>query len=194
MKDKTPQKHKRDEIQKALALLESGQTLSDVAKEFSISKSLLSYWRDHASEIPNDQTDNKKPERTRKFITRCWNSIALAFKKLDSELKKEKPLGVRDLALAIAVLRDKLAQAEQNMRSQAVPASTEFTVSEDTWMILQRHREAKVSTPPAENIAKPGLGAAGLEQQKREVLPGPGAEKTAQDLGDNSKIRGEEVN
>lgn len=193
MKNKTPNKHDPEKIRKALALLESGKTLTDVARDFGISKSLLSYWRDHAGDMPAGQGDDKRPERTRKFITRCWNSIALAFKRLDSELRKEKPLGVRDLALAIAILRDKLAQAEQTVRSQAAPASTEFTVSEDTWMILQRHREAKVSGPPAENSTKPGLGASGLEQQKREALPGPDVANSAQESGNNPKDSGKEV-
>lgn len=169
MKRKTT-RHSPDEVKRALARLETGQSLADVARHFDVSKSLLSYWRNQAGRVeakqPRVPAARKSNERTRRFIERCWTSITLAFRKLDDELKREKPAGIRDLALAIAVLADKMAQASQRLHAQAAPAASAFAVSEDTWMILKRHREAQIAAPPAEKNVEPGLGVPGLEPQK----------------------------
>lgn len=171
MKQRTPTRHKPEVIKHALAQLGTGKPLSEIAKQLGVSKSLLVYWRDHAELSDNKQSRmpslRKQNERTRKFMDRSWTSITLAFKKLDEELKKEKPVGIRDLALAIAVLADKMAQARQNLQIQMTPSSPEWSVTEDTLMIMRRHKEAKVAQPPAEKIEKATLEAASLEPQKR---------------------------
>ena len=171
MKRKPPTKHSADEVKQALARLQTGEALADVAKHFGINKSLLVYWRDRAGQLEPGKARTpaarKGSERTRKFIERCWASITLAFKKLDGELKREKPVGIRDLALAIAVLRDKLSQAEQNLHAKSAPSSSGFTVSEDTWLILKRHREAQVAAPPEKILVEGGLDGPGLEPQRQ---------------------------
>ena len=94
----------------------------------------------------------------------------MAFKKLDSELKAEKPHGIRDLALAIAVLADKMGQAAQKLETQAVPsAAAGWSMSEDTLLILRQHREAKTAEPPVNQIIAAGLGGPSPEPQKRPV-------------------------
>lgn len=163
-------RHGPEKIKNALALLQT-KPLSEVAKEIGVYKSLLVYWRDHAE--PTDTKQNQMPalrkhnERNRKFMDRCWTSISLAFRKLDAELKKEKPVGIRDLALTIAVLADKMAQAKQNLQIQSVPSSPEWSVTEDTLMIMRQHKEGKATQPPTEKIEKSNLEASGLELQKR---------------------------
>lgn len=169
MRRDKPKRHDPEKVKQALALLQTGKSLSDVARHFDVSKSLLSYWRNHAgqADVKQDRLPARKAnERTRRFIERCWGTIRLAFKKLDGELGRDKPMGVRDLALCIAVLRDKLSQAEQNLHAKAAPSSSGFTVSEDTWLILKRHRESQVAATPAENPVGENLGGPGLEPQK----------------------------
>ena len=79
---------------------------------------------------------------------------------------------MRDLALCLAVLRDKLVQAEQNLHARAAPSSSGFTVSEDTWLILKRHRESQVVLPPEKNVVEGGLGEPGLGPQKDDAGDG----------------------
>jgi len=177
MKRQAQTRHKPEEIRKALAQLQSGRPLSEVAKAFGVSKSLIVYWRDHAAE-PGAKTarpisSRKADERTRNFVARCWRTVTLAFKKLDAELMREKPVGIRDLALAIAVIRDKLTQAEQSLNAQVAPSQAGWAVSEDTLLLLRTHREAKVSGPPANIPGAASLEPSGLEPQKGEVLPAP---------------------
>lgn len=172
MKNRTPQRHDPAKIKDALAKLEAGQSLSDVAKEFGVSKSLVCYWRDHAAELVPEQGlqsgKGKQNVRSRKFVLQCWQSIGLAFKRLDAELKSDKPHGVRDLALAIAVLADKMGQASQKLETQAAPsAAAGWSMSEDTLLILRQHREEKPSDPPAKIIVEASLAVSGLEPQKR---------------------------
>lgn len=191
MRRKPPTKHSADEVKQALARLQTGEALADVAKHFGVNKSLVVYWRDRAGQLEPGKARTpaarKGSERTRKFIERCWGSITLAFKKLDGELKREKPVGIRDLALAIAVLRDKLSQAEQNLHAKSAPSSSGFTVSEDTWLILKKHRESLVAAPPAEIPVGAGLAGPGPEPQRQResaaAIPAeivPPAPKTAQ--------------
>lgn len=171
MKGKTPQRHDPEKIKSALAQLEAGKPLTDVAKEFSVSKSLVCYWRDHAEELVPEKgrsAKSKQNVRSKKFVLQCWQSIGLAFRRLDVELKSDKPHGVRDLALAIAVLADKMGQASQKLETQAAPsAAAGWSMSEDTLLILRQHRETK--EPPAKIIVEASLGGSGLEPQKRPV-------------------------
>ncbi len=168
MKRRSPTRHKPELIKNALAQIEAGKSLTEVAGRLGISKGLLSYWKSHAGQGQSPAT--AKPDgRSKIFIDKCWRGITLAFKKLESELKEEKPQGIRDLALTIAVLADKMSQTSQKLQSQAAPPASGWAVSEDTWMLLRRHREAKVSDPPKENIVETGLGVSGLEQQKGEA-------------------------
>lgn len=164
-------RHSPEKIKNALAKLEAGKSLTDVAREAGVNKSVVCYWRDHAAQLvaePGRQAGKSKQNaRSRRFILQCWQSIGLAFKKLDSELKTEKPHGIRDLALAIAVLADKMGQAAQKLEAQAAPsAAAGWSMSEDTLLILRQHREAKAA-PPAEKIVEASLAASGLEPQKR---------------------------
>ena len=170
MKNRTPQRHDPAKIKDALAQLEAGKSLTDVAKEFGVSKSLVSYWRDNAAELVPEQGrqsgKGRQNVRSRKFVLQCWQSIGLAFKRLDAELKSDKPHGVRDLALAIAVLADKMGQAAQKLETQATPsAAAAWSMSEDTLLILRQHREIK--EPPAKIIVEASLAGSGLEPQKR---------------------------
>ncbi|MBI4369727.1 MAG: transposase [Elusimicrobia bacterium] len=172
MKRKSPTRHSPEKIKNALAKLEAGKPLTEIAKDLGVSKSLVSYWRDHATQIMPQEgqrsSRSKQDTRSRKFIAHCWQSIGLAFKKLDMELKADKPQGIRDLALAIAVLIDKLNQAAQNLKAQAAPgAASAWSMSEDTLLILRQHREANPGEPPEKKIAEAGLEASDLEQQKR---------------------------
>ena len=174
MKNKTPARHSPEKIKDALAQLEAGKSLTAVAKELDVSKSLVSYWRDHAAELVPEQGrqsgKSKQNVRSRKFVLQCWQSIGLAFKRLDAELKSEKPHGVRDLALAIAVLADKMGQASQKLETQAAPsAAAGWSMSEDTLLILRQHREEKPPDPPAKMIVEVSLAASGLEPQKRDA-------------------------
>lgn len=170
MKGKTPQRHDPEKIKSALAQLEAGKPLTDVAKEFGVSKSLVCYWRDHATELVPEQGrqagKNKQNVRSKKFVLQCWQSIGLAFRRLDAELKSDKPHGVRDLALAIAVLADKMGQASQKLEAQAAPsAAAGWSMSEDTLLILRQHRETK--DPPGKIIVEASLAGSGFEPQKR---------------------------
>ncbi len=173
MKHRSPTRHKPETIKSALAQLEAGRPLTEVAKKLGISKGLLSYWKNHAGQAAAGQGPSSVPAksdgRSKLFVDRCWRGITLAFKKLESELKEEKPQGIRDLALTIAVLADKMGQVTQKLQAQAAPSPSGWAVSEDTWMLLRRHREAKISEPPKEKVVEAGLSGPGLEQQKREA-------------------------
>jgi len=186
MKNKSPQRHSPEKIKGALAKLASGKPLTDVAKELGISKGLLSYWKSHSDQAlaPREQTalKSKSDKRSKAFIEHCWKSISLAFNRLDGELKKEKPQGIRDLALTIAVLADKMSQTAQSLRTQNAPAFPGWSASEDTLMILRQHKEVKSAEPLKEKIVETNLGASGLEPQKREAA----ADSTAPKSIDNS--------
>jgi len=191
MKRQAQTRHKPEEIRKALEQLQSGRPLSEVAKSCGVSKSLIVYWRDHAAE-PGAKSvrsiaSRKSDERTRRFVERCWRTVTLAFKKLDAELMREKPVGIRDLALAIAVIRDKLTQAEQSLNAQVAPSQAGWAVSEDTLLLLRTHREAKVSGPPANNPGAASLDPSGLEPQKGDALPAPATTAEPAWGGDSSQ-------
>lgn len=166
-------RHSPEKIKAALAKLDAGKPLTDVAREVGVNKSVVCYWRDHAAQLVPEQGrrsgKNKQNARSRRFILQCWQSIGLAFRRLDAELKSDKPHGVRDLALAIAVLADKMGQASQKLETQAAPsAAAGWSMSEDTLLILRQHREAKAE-PPANQIVEVGLGGPSPEPQKRPV-------------------------
>ncbi|HAZ09089.1 MAG TPA: hypothetical protein DCZ01_11355 [Elusimicrobia bacterium] len=195
MKNRTPQRHDPAKIKDALAQLEAGKSLTDVAREFGVSKSLVSYWRDNAAELVPEQGrqsgKGKQNVRSRKFVLQCWQSIGLAFKRLDAELKSDKPHGVRDLALAIAVLADKMTQASQKLETQAAPsAAAGWSMSEDTLLILRQHREAKLPVPPEKIVVvEASLAGSGLEPQKRpEGGAAIAAEIVADELGQVPRI------
>ncbi len=182
MKNKSPQRHSPEKIKGALAKLAAGKPLTDVAKELGISKGLLSYWKSHAdqsltSRMPTS-LQSKTDKRSKAFIDHCWTSIGLTFHRLDGELKKEKPQGIRDLALTIAVLADKMSQAAQALKAQSAPASSGWSASEDTLMILRQHKEVKSADPLKEKIVETNLGASGLEPQKREAAADPAGPKS----------------
>ena len=171
MKNKSPTRHKAEEIKKAVDRIQGGEPLSAVAKELGVSKSLASYWVEHADRlVPAAATSGlaspKTTLRTRKFIEQCATTIALAFERLKAELKKDAPKGVKDLGLLIAVLYDKQAQASQRLEGQAPRAAQDWSASEDTLLILRRHRETGAEQPPAENIVAASVGPSGLERQK----------------------------
>ncbi len=177
MKNKSPQRHSPEKIKRALARLASGKPLTDVAKELGVSKGLLSYWKNHSAQSNPTQEPAKlrfkSDKRSLAFIEHCWKSIGLAFGRLDDELKKEKPQGIRDLALTIAVLTDKMSQVTQNLRSNATPRSVGWTASEDTLMILRQHKEVKSTDPLKEKIVETNLSVPGLEPQKKEGVADP---------------------
>lgn len=171
MKRKTQARHKAEEIDKAVARVQAGEPLSNVAKELGVSKSLVSYWIEHADRLVPSKTaavpaSPKATLRTRKFIEQCATTIALAFERLKAELRKDAPKGVKDLGLMIAVLYDKQTQAAQRLEGQAPRAVQDWSASEDTLLILRQHRETSVARPPAENIVAASLEPSGLEQQK----------------------------
>jgi hypothetical protein len=188
MKNKSPQRHSPEKIKRALARLASGKPLTDVAKELGVSKGLLSYWKNHSAQSNPTQEPTKlrikSDKRSLAFIEHCWKSIGLAFGKLDLELKKEKPQGIRDLALTIAVLTDKMSQVTQNLRSNANPRSVAWTASEDTLMILRQHKEVKSIATPQEKIIETNLSVPGLEPQKRGVTADP---TTSQSIGNSTE-------
>lgn len=177
MKNKSPQRHSPEKIKRALARLASGKPLTDVAKELGISKGLLSYWKNHSAQSNPTQEPTKlrfkSDKRSLAFIEHCWKSIGLAFGRLDVELKKEKPQGIRDMALTIAVLTDKMSQITQNLRSNATPRSVGWTASEDTLLILRQHKEVKSAEPLKEKIIETNLAASGLEPQKKDGVTDP---------------------
>lgn len=171
MKRPRSKRHSPEEIKKALARLEAGEPLSKVAREFKVSKSLASYWVEHAEQlVPSTvavvAASPRTALRTRRFIEQCAATIALAFERLKAELKKDAPKGVKDLGLVIAVLYDKQTQAAQRLEAQAPRAGQDWSASEDTLLILRQHREGGVARPPGEQIVAAGLEASGLEQQK----------------------------
>lgn len=177
MKNKSPQRHSPEKIKRALARLASGKPLTDVAKELGVSKGLLSYWKNHSAQSngPPEPTKLrfKSDKRSLAFIEHCWKSIGLAFGRLDVELKKEKPQGIRDIALTIAVLTDKMSQVTQNLRSNAAPRSVGWTASEDTLLILRQHKDVQSAEPLKEKIIETNLAVPGLEPQKREGVADP---------------------
>lgn len=171
MKRKTQTRHKAEEIEKSVARVQGGESISAVAKSLGVSKSLVAYWIAHADRlIPSTGTSAltspKNALRTRKFIEQCLATIALAFQRLKIELKKDAPKGVKDLGLLIAVLYDKQTQAAQRLEGQAPRAAQDWSASEDTLLILRQHRETGVARPPAENIVVASREPSGLEQQK----------------------------
>lgn len=167
MRRKRSARHNPEKIKGALAKLESGKSLTKVAEEMGVSKGLLSYWKNRPQQN-QPIAHSKAGKRSKKFIEECWKTILLAFGRLQEELKKEKFQGIRDLGLTIAILSDKLAQTSQNIERQVPPSASGLSITEDTWMILRRHREAKSSDPRQEKVVEVDLGGRGLEQQKKE--------------------------
>ena len=171
MKRKAQARHKPDEVKRAVARIQGGESLSAVAKDLGVSKSLVAYWIEHADRLlpstgSSALTSPKNALRTRKFIEQCLATIALAFECLKAELKKDSPKGVKDLGLLIAVLYDKKTQASQRLEGQTPRAAQDWSASEDTLLILRQHREGGVARPPAKNTVAASLEAAALEQQK----------------------------
>ncbi|MFA6253476.1 MAG: hypothetical protein WC687_04395 [Patescibacteria group bacterium] len=170
MKRKPQARHKTEDIQKAVARIQGGESLSVVAKDVGVSKSLASYWVDHADRmVPADSIVASSPKsvlRTRRFIEQCATAISLAFERLKTELKKDSPKGVKDLGLLIAVLHDKQTQALQRLDVPAAEGDQEWFASEDTLLILRQHKSGKVSGPPEKNIVEASVDVSALEQQK----------------------------
>jgi len=172
MKRKIQARHKAEEIKKAVARIQGGESLSVVAKDFGVSKSLASYWVDHADQHSADSHVASSPKtvlRARRFIEQCATSIALAFERLKTELKKDSPKGVKDLGLLIAVLHDKQTQAAQRLEGQAPRNTQEWSASEDTLLILRQHRTGSVGIPPEKNIVEASVEPSSLEQQKNAL-------------------------
>ena len=191
MKRKAQVRHKAEEIKKAVARIQGGESLSLVAKDCGISKSLASYWVDHADRlVPVDSTVSASPKsvlRARRFIEQCATAIALAFERLKTELKKDSPKGVKDLGLLIAVLHDKQTQALQRLEVPAQEGAQEWSASEDTLLILRQHRTGSIVTPPEKNIVEASLEVSGLEQQKATALPAPSGDASAKNQGEISR-------
>jgi hypothetical protein len=165
-------RHKPAEIKQAVARIQAGEPLSKVAQEFGVSKSLASYWVERADKlVPSAATPSalspKSALRTRRFIERCAATIELAFERLKAELKSDAPKSVKDLGLLIAVLYDKQAQAAQRLEAQAPRSAQDWSASEDTLLILRRHREGGVAPTPAENVVEARLEPSPLEPQKK---------------------------
>ena len=168
MKRRGPARYSNAEIDTALARVKGGETLSAVAKDLGTSKSTLKYWADRASSQPSRTpvTSQQAAKRMRKLADRAWLSITLAFRKLNAELAKEKPQGVRDLVLAIAVLADKMRTATDSLQSQAQSSASGWEASDETLLILKRHRERQTSAPPVQTQAEVHLGGRDAELQK----------------------------
>ncbi|MEK7721260.1 MAG: hypothetical protein AAB359_02595 [Elusimicrobiota bacterium] len=192
MKRKPQARHKAEEIKKAVARIQGGESLSLVAKDCGISKSLASYWVEHADRlVPADSTVSSSPKsvlRTRRFIEQCATAISLAFKRLKTELKKDAPKGVKDLGLLIAVLHDKQTQAAQRLDIPAQEDDQDWSASEDTLLILRQHRSAKSDAPPEKNIVEVSVEASGLEQQNRAALPAASADASQQNQSKTSAL------
>ncbi|HBW23298.1 MAG: hypothetical protein A2X28_06450 [Elusimicrobia bacterium GWA2_56_46] len=169
MKRKPQARHKTEDIQKAVARIQNGESLSVVAKDVGVSKSLASYWVEHADRLVPADSVSSSPKsilRTRRFIEQCAVTIALAFERLKIELKKDSPKGVKDLGLLIAVLHDKQTQAAQRLEVPSSDDDQEWSASEDTLLILRQHKSSKVSTPSEKNIVEASVDVSALEQQK----------------------------
>ena len=169
MKRKPQARHKAEDIKQAVARIQGGESLSVVARELGVSKSLASYWVDHADQHSEDSPVASSPKtvlRARRFIEQCTTIIALAFERLKTELKADSPRSVKDLGLLIAVLHDKQTQAAQRLEGQAPRNTQEWSASEDTLLILRQHKTSSVVVPPANNIVEASLEVSGLEQQK----------------------------
>jgi len=192
MKRKPQTRHKTEDIQKAVARIQGGESLSVVAKELGVSKSLASYWLDRADRyLPAEASapvSGKQMMRTRRFVEQCAVAIALAFDRLKIELRKDAPKGVKDLGLLIAVLFDKQVQAAQKSEAPAQQDDQDWTDSEDTLLILRQHRSGKPGDTPEKTTAKPGEGASGLEQQNRAALPGPDAARIARNDVEEAQV------
>lgn len=178
MKRKAQARHKAEVIEKAVARIQGGEPLSAVAKDLGVSKSLASYWVEHADRmIPAAAAglalSPKSALRTRRFIERCAAAIELAFQRLKTELKSDAPKGVKDLGLLIAVLYDKQTQAAQRLETQAPRAAQDWSASEDTLLILRRHREGSVASTPGEISVEASLEASPLEPQKKAAANEP---------------------
>ncbi|HOX23136.1 MAG TPA: hypothetical protein PLL10_06695 [Elusimicrobiales bacterium] len=192
MKRKPQARHKTEDIQKAVARIQGGESLSLVAKEFGVSKSLASYWVEHADRlVPTNSISPSSPKsalRTRRFIEQCATAISLAFERLKTELKKDAPKGVKDLGLLIAVLHDKQTQAAQRLDGPAQEDSQDWPASEDTLLILRQHRSTKSDEPLEKNIVEASVEVSGLEQQNSGALPAPSADVSRQDQGKTSQL------
>ena len=192
MKRKAQVRHKVEEIKKAVARIQGGESLSLVAKDCGISKSLASYWVDHADQmVPADSTGSVSPKRvlrTRRFIEQCATAISLAFERLKTELKKDSPKGVKDLGLLIAVLHDKQTQALQRLEVPAQEGAQEWSASEDTLLILRQHRTGSIVTPPEKNIVEASVESSALEPQKATALPAPSGDASTQNPGETSAL------
>lgn len=109
MKRKGPQRYPTEVIQAAIARLENGARLADIARELKVPKNTVKYWLDHANKhLPETSNVTPGAARIHNRLTReTWDIIFAALKVLRGKLADAS---VRDLIYAISELFDRQAQ------------------------------------------------------------------------------------
>lgn len=109
MSRKGPQRYPTEVIQGAIARLEKGARLADIARELNVPKNTVKYWLDHANKhLP--ETSNARPVEARihaRLTRETWDIIFAALKALRGKLADAS---VRDLVAVVSELFDRQAQ------------------------------------------------------------------------------------
>lgn len=109
MSRKGPQRYPTEVIQGAIARLEKGARLADIARELNVPKNTVKYWLDHANKHLPD-TANARPVEARihaRLTRETWDIIFAALKALRGKLADAS---VRDLVAVVSELFDRQAQ------------------------------------------------------------------------------------
>ncbi len=153
MKRKGPQRYPTEMIQAAVARLESGGRLADIARELNVPKNTVKYWLDHANKhLPENSKATPIATRIHNRLTReTWDIIFAALKTLRGKLAEAT---VRDLVAVISELFDRQAQFGALSGKSAIPEKV-LEKSEEVRITVQKFLQKRSVEAPKSSLGGP---------------------------------------
>ena len=158
MGHKGPQKHAPEVIQAAIAKADAGVKLSDIAREFNVTKSTVKYWLDHPGNYPTaNNAGTPKAQRI------CAEGFWLVLGEAAARLRKNMPETwegnlkiLTELAPHIQSIRA-LDSRSASVQSRVVEVSEEIAVKVKNFLKSRTSKEATetdLGSPPPEQTEK----------------------------------------
>ncbi len=175
MGHKGPQKYSPEVIQTAIAKADAGVKLSDIAREFNVTKSTVKYWLDHSGNYPSaSNAGTPKAQRT------CAEGFWLALGDAAVGLRKNMPETwegclkiMTELAPHIQAIRA-LDSRSASAQSRVVEVSEEIAVKVKNFLKSRTPKEdgpeSHLDAPPPEQKQKlrtetPTLGSGATQKE-----------------------------
>ena len=152
-------KGKYTDQQKAdvIALLTLGEKKSsEIARETGVNPNTVRYMKANLKKIQErDGSLGYHLEKQKNFVNKGWKGVELALKKIIKGLKDIDPKtlkDVRDLAVILGILRDKIDKATPQLQlevgAQRPPIDLSGVDTKELEVIVARFTQAAKTTPP----------------------------------------------